>query len=503
MKYLRPITRDLIFALGIFLRVQHLFHFDAARQPFRLGGLFVAFSNEILQNAFRLPLTIPFYSAGGIPFAYPPLAFYVEAALLAIFPRREILLANWLPPLLACLTLLAVYRLLRRIFPQNPGAALTGFFAYAFLPNAFANQIEAAGLAESFGSLALVIFFAASLNFRAAPGWRSALGAGIALALCVLASPGSAIGAAALAVLLGLERIARQPFAVQAWAQVALIALSAAALSAPYWAIVMKNHGRGIFLLPVLAQYETGKQPFLSVLWQNLTAFRVVTDGWAFAWNWGIFLGLLWLLTRGKLALPLAFLTLFSIPRENVWLTALPAALLFAYGLTEALAPLINFPPRRRALSAALLICAFLGISQSLGLVSALERDQQWQLSAAQVDRLAEARALLPPNARVLVLGNDALSEWAPYLLQREVINTQFGLEWQPAEMEDFIRLQSRLDAARSWDEIFAAAAPQGGPLYVLADDKKRLTALARASDFPFTLKLETAELQLGLLEKP
>ncbi|GAB4500792.1 MAG: hypothetical protein Fur0035_03320 [Anaerolineales bacterium] len=502
MRYLRRLPLDLTFLLGILLRVQHLFHLDAAREPFRLGGLFVAFSREILNNGFRLPQTIPFYSAGGIPFAYPPLAFYVEAVLLALFPRREILIANLLPPLMACLTLAAVFLLLKQIFPNNRGALLAGFFAYAFLPNAFANQIEAAGLAESFGSLALVIFFAAALRFRAAPGWQNSLGAGAALALCMLASPGSAIGAAGLSVLLGAEQLLRQRFAARALAQVALIAVSGAALSAPYWALVMKNHGRGIFLLPVLAQYEIGKQPFLSVLLNNLTAFQVTQDGWAFAWNWLIFLGLLWLILRGKPALPLAFLLLFSIPRENVWLMALPAALLFAYGLTEALAALIPPQAGRRALSAALMLLAAWGVLQSFNLVRALERDQQWKLSAAQVERLAEARALLPENAQILILGNEALSEWAPYLLQREVLNTQFGLEWQPNEMEAYISLSARLAAARSWEDIYAAA-PHNGPLYVLADDKKRLTALSRASDFPFTLKLETTELQLGLLGNP
>jgi hypothetical protein len=60
-----------VFALGIGLRVVHLFFVDL-EYPFQYGGLFLEFANQIRAEEYALPATIPFYTDGGIPYAYPP-----------------------------------------------------------------------------------------------------------------------------------------------------------------------------------------------------------------------------------------------------------------------------------------------------------------------------------------------------------------------------------------------------------------------------------------------
>jgi len=501
MKFSEKWTAALLLAAGFYLRLQHLFHIHPAAEPFRLGGLFVAFSRQILQAGFALPHTIPFYSAGGLPFAYPPLAFYLEASLLALWPRGDFLLANLLPPLLACLTLAVFAWGVNRAWPNSPARQLSALFACAFLPNAFSNQIEAAGLAEALGSLALAVYFWAVWQFRLRPNTKNALKTGLALAFCVLSSPGSAIGAAWLTLLLAGEHLLRERLRPQAWMRLSVIALSGAALSAPYWLTVMLRFGRGFFLQPVLAQFAqpSSQSPLQSLLrWSN---FVVVADGWTFGWNLVIFLGLAWSLSRRQAALPAALLGLMLIPRENVWLMALPAALLFGLGFENLLLPLLSPRPLPRLLI--VLPLAVWAALLSLGLAQALEKDQQWRLTAAQAQRMEQARALLPEDALIVVLGNEALMEWAPYLLQRETINTAFGLEWQPAEAEAVNALNARLEQAHSWREIRAALPPLSRPVYILSSEKKRLTALSRGGDFPFTLKFESAEIQLGLLGNP
>ena len=84
--------------VGSFLRVYHLFKVDFVHEPFRLGGLFVEFSEQIAQNGFRFPVTIPYYSEGGIPFAYPPLGFYLAgllASTFGVFGAIRVLLMLW------------------------------------------------------------------------------------------------------------------------------------------------------------------------------------------------------------------------------------------------------------------------------------------------------------------------------------------------------------------------------------------------------------------------
>src|SRR5689334_1152034 len=46
--------------------------------PIGEGGLFVAFSQAILDHGYHLPIAVP-YGGISIPFAYPPAAFYLAA----------------------------------------------------------------------------------------------------------------------------------------------------------------------------------------------------------------------------------------------------------------------------------------------------------------------------------------------------------------------------------------------------------------------------------------
>lgn len=499
----------LILLVGVILRFYHFLRFDFINAPYRLGGLFLAFADQIAANQFRLPETIPFYSEGGIPFAYPPLGFYVEALLLRFFPESRFLIVNLLPPAVSSLALIAFFLLLRSWFGQSQAHIIAGTFAYALLPLAFANQIEAAGLAESFGSLSLVIFFYYVQRQRRKPDWKNAAWVGFALALSVLSSPGSALGAALLAALWGMEMVIKGRHRLYpAIGQVLLAAITGLLLSAPFWMTVMVRHGRGIFILPVLAQYEGSKQGNVAALFEQVFRFSITQDGAAFLWNALIFLGLLSLLLRGSLALPVSFFALFSIPRENTWLVALPAAMLATYGFAYVLAPLLRAAfqhPNRLKTVLGLLLCLFMSgwmVVQSFALSDALTSDNQWKINAEQVRQIEQARLLIPQDASVLVLGNDALLEWAPYLLQREVINTKFGLEWQPAKLEKVTRLNKQLNQANTWDEISLIVHEFSGQteIYILSGDKKYLTSLSRASAIQIRLKSETPEIQLGIL---
>jgi len=77
-------TAIAIMLVGAGLRLYPLIIFPLD-EPFRLSGLFYEFSRQIVLNNFAFPETIPYYSAEGIPFAYPPLSFYVQAILIHLF----------------------------------------------------------------------------------------------------------------------------------------------------------------------------------------------------------------------------------------------------------------------------------------------------------------------------------------------------------------------------------------------------------------------------------
>jgi hypothetical protein len=508
----------LIFIVGIAIRGTHLFLIDLVHEPFRLGGLFVAFADEIAARNFQLPVNIPYYSSGGIPYAYPPLGFYVEAILLQVFPGQIFAVANLLPPLVSILALGLAARFFYR-WAGGCGAdgamrSLLALAAYALLPNAFYNQIDAAGLAEAFGSLALVVYFELLFAYQQNSSLKSALYAGLGLALCVLSSPGSAIGGAFISLALVLDTLISvrwtekfHPYLYLLW-----IGMTGLAISAPYWLSVMLNHGLGIFLTPVGMQYEeSGQAAFLGKLQGSWFTYSVLQQDGVYFWSIAILLGIGWLVWKRNLFLLLAFLALFSIPRENAWVTAFPAALLVAHGLADVLVPTIksmsvsNLLTRTAAMWAAFGLIVLSLLFQSFELVNLQVQDQNWKLKAAQVEGLRRAREIIPPSAQVIVLGNGGLREWAPYLLRREVLNTEFGLEWQPAEYRQIISANKALDEAENWQNVAEAvrSLTNQQQVYVIMDPNHLPPGLDVEDLGPFLVKMNSSDLQVGSLELP
>jgi hypothetical protein len=202
---------------------------------------------------------------------------------------------------------------------------------------------------------------------------------------------------------------------------------------------------------------------------------------------------------------------LFSIPRESVWLIAFPTALLFAYGFADVLLPLVRPAPEwtsavKKYVVIAVSALIMVGLAlQSFALVNALIADQQWRLTRLQIEGVTNAATFIPPQAKVLVLGNDALLEWSPYLLQREVINTKFGLEFQPDKLEKITTLNGKLQTAKTWNDVLSAVTQMNGQsqIYVLSTQKSLLSALNKGSTASFRLKLETPDIQVGILSMP
>lgn len=149
--------------LGTFLRVWHLFVINM-QEPYRLGGLFYEFAQQIVNLQFRLPLIIPYYSQNGLPFAYPPLSFYLEALLIKSFNPPKFALVNILPAVLSVLSLFSFFFLANKVLKKMMLVAAALIF-FATMPNAFTDQIEAGGLAESLGTLVFIWYLYFLCNF--------------------------------------------------------------------------------------------------------------------------------------------------------------------------------------------------------------------------------------------------------------------------------------------------------------------------------------------------
>jgi hypothetical protein len=434
---------------GAVLRISHLFSipFDT---PFHLGGLFYEFSRQIILNHFALPETIPYYSLGGLPFNYPPLGFYLQALVMQLFSPAPFITVNLLPPLITAFSLPVFYWMVKAQ-TSNDGLIIAALFAYALMPAAFINQIEGAGLAEACGTLALLFLLGWLFRFERNPRPAPAILAGVFLGLSVLSSPGSAYGGAIIALLYFFKSVfqdlQRHNFRNSAW--LILTGLISFLVSAPYWLAIIQRHELGGFSTAFLSQQDASallNQVRYLITFKPADMITFVSDEgiFGFLFDWLIFAGLIWAILNKQVFQVVILLAVWLIPREGSWLVAIPAAWLAALGLVHLVLPLIQKafstlgtnkkPPLAPGLLALILILLIIG--NALFALNDLQNQPELLINPEVLKTLNQGRQLIPADAHILVAGNGALREWAPALLEREVLNCEFGLEWQPEELK-------------------------------------------------------------------
>ena len=467
-----------IMLLGAAVRLGHLLVIDL-HLPFHLGGLFAEFAAQIAAHRYALPTTIPFYTPGGIPFAYPPLPFYLEALLIDGLALPKFAVVNALPPLLSTLTLPAFHRLTGEL-GFNSAARLAALLVYAILPGAFLEHLEAAGLAEALGSLAIIVLAAGLARACREDSWRSHALAGLGLALGVLASPGSAY-ASGLMILIAagarLARTARDRLAV-ALGGLALVLAVGAVVASPYWLAVISRHGVQVFWEPWAARHHAY---WAETIWYA-GGFRVsgIPSLYRLPWDGLLLAGLCYGLVRRRWALAAWLLAFLAVPQERGWITPIPAALLAGLALADLVGRRRNPSPgagrRRRAIVLAGLAVLGGGYALAADILTIQGKlaDANGILTADDMAAMEWARQTTPPDAAFVVLPfKAAIAEWTPHLARRTVLNMRYGAEWQPAENDRIEALNAALGQCEDldcWRRSLRAFGYPGERVYLLLD---------------------------------
>jgi 4-amino-4-deoxy-L-arabinose transferase-like glycosyltransferase len=498
--------------LGILLRTWHLFFISFAA-PFHLGGLYYEFSRQIIVNNFALPHNIPFYSPGGLPFVYPPLSFYIQAIVLKFFSPSNFLTVDLLPPLLTALSVPLFYWMIVR-FTEDPRLQAAALFAFAFMPSAFVNQIEGAGLAEACGTLALLAYLGILFNFLKKPGLLNAFIAGIFLGLSVLSSPGSAYGAVIILLiffLVGLwKNIKDRSFRISAL--LLMTALTGLVISSPYWLTIILHGELGIFVNAFFSQHANGailNQIRYLITFKPADMILFVSDEgvYGFLFDWLILAGLIWAVLNKNGMTVVLFFSFWLIPRLGSWLVAIPGALLAGLGIVYLIWPLFQKafsnhkvgqnPPLMPGILLLMLVLVIIA-SPILAVHDMLNR-VELQFTPEKVAALRAEQTVIPSDAHVLVVGNGSLIEWAPALLQREVVNCQFGLEWKPKDLQEVYRINDALamhDLAKAMAIIHAYT---GDTMVWLVGEPALFTKLAAVNDPSLVVAIQDQSSELVL----
>ena len=458
---------SLLFALAI-----RWPYFVRSDFPLGDGGMFLAMTQDLVSSHLALPQQTS-YNAEAIPYAYPPLAFYVLAGLHTLLGTDLLALDRWLPLAANLASVLGVVVLARAVLPAGPARVL-GPIIFALLPRSYEWLIMGGGITRSLGYLLAIACLVQAVALARAPSWRRlgvcALLAGLALA-AHLEEGLFALYSAALA-LVCLRRDGR------AVVLGAAIGLGALLLSAPWWASVVLHHGLG----PFQAASHTGGWSMPATLLAAVGDFLAPASvPLGLVGSLGL-LGAALCLVRGQLFLPLWLGAIFVLtPRSGPSEGVLPLALLAGLATADVVLPGLRSAasprrtarhlrrltwaqaPRVRQVGASLGVLALLGGAVSIGPHLQLDPHTLDNLQPDERAAMAWVADHTAPDARFLVLSStwswedDQAAEWFPVLAGRQSVLTPQGAEWLPDQLHARkVCLFQKVRDLASWDRGLA-----------------------------------------------
>ena len=487
--------------VGILVRVA-----PVATHPFPLndGGMFYVMVRDLQQAGFALPYAST-YNDLHIPFAYPPLGFYIVglAASVTHIPLTE--LFRWEPLLFSLLTLPVFWLIADALLPTR-FHALVATFAFALLPRAYEWSIAGGGVTRSPGFLfGMLAFYFALRMFRSGKP-RHVLATAVTSGLTLLTHPeaalATAVGIAVLFLLLCRSR--------KSLYQAVLAGLGALLVASPWLAVVLLRFGPRV----LLSAGGTGPNAVAGTF--SLLLFDFTGEPfWHILAGLGL-LGLVYQLSKHNHLLPAWLVVAFIVDSRGAsTYTAVPLALLIAVGLVDVVLAAVSRGPHEWAhrdlwpksvlsqrFAAGLLAATFaLTLTSSL-LLQADTGGPVHALSPANVAAMQWVNTHVPAGSPFVVVSganwwNDATSEWFPAIAGHPSVATQQGYEWiglaawqrqsdSAAALQECAR--SGLTCIEAWSHTY------GEPLAYLYLPKGHLLGPLSPSDCCTALRQELAQ---------
>ena len=387
------------------------------------AGLYLKIADTIAANGYAPPAEISGYTADGVPFAYPPLQFFLLAVLLDL-GADPVALAQFVPAVGVLAALVPVYLLTRDYAGSRPAGAAAGV-AVALNPQLLQWHVSAGGLVRAFAfCYALLAIYAGYHAF--AHGSRRALAVGaLAFGATVLTHPTYSLFVVVTYLLLWAVR---DPSFV-GLLRGAAVGFGGAVVASPWLLWVTSTHG--IDVLTGAAGTHGGVGGGLATIGFSATLLPLLGAAY-----------LLWVRREWFLAAwALAAELLFAQPRFAFTVGSVVAGVA-AVDVARRLPALdgrVSLPSlgavnRREVAAAACLLLASVAGGTYLAHEMTLTGDPSSPefLDGADVEAMAWAESETRPDATFVVLGDAA--EWFPALADRTILVGPWGVEWYGPE---------------------------------------------------------------------
>jgi hypothetical protein len=432
-----------------------------AEFPRNDGGMFAVMIQEVVDAGFALP-TATSYNGANIPFAYPPLGFYLGAVLVRALGVSPVAVLIWLP-LLANLASLVAFCFVARAFTRPAASMVMASALFPLLPFTWHWQVMGGGLTRSLGFCLSLWALVPIWTFLGGRGRAAGWSAIVLSSITVLSHPESAVflGAATLVFIL-LRGLRAATLAAGL-----LLAAGVGALTCPWWLTVMVRHGPSVFLRAG-GKVEWSLGSVTSMMWFPITVEGNITSILILA-----VIGLFVELAARRLLLPCLLLATLLVPRLAPRQATIPLALLAGVALGELILPgLRSIALRRRpdepegeegegraaalwrrwSRAAGAAGCALLvvhTVALRLAVILAEEATTPF-VTREERQALGWVSESTPASASFVVVtsadswAEDPISEWFPALARRVSLATPQGSEW--LARSEYVRRYSLYD---------------------------------------------------------
>ena len=410
--------------------------------PLNDGALFYTMTEEVQQAQYILPYYTS-YNQAEIPFAYPPLSFYLAALLSHITALPLIDFFRILPLVISTLTIPVVY-LISRFFISSKTACFFAALSFAVLPKSYEWLIMGGGLTRSLGFLFALLATYAALRFFTSRSNKLFLLTSIFLTLTILSHPEMTLFAVLNLLLLAFRKKNRMKNIFAACG----ILMAGVVFSAPWWGVIIFRHG----FTPFMAAASTG-------LW-SVKGLLLFLELYIFAEGslltlvgvLGLF-GFFYCLIRREIFIPLWLLVLFIvIPRSAETLATIPLAILsgvcfslllpyFSKSLSlNSKGKIARAQPHDYRGPLFLLIFLFTYFVMSNIMFQFSDESSLTSLSREDLKAMDWIRNHTVKTDRFLVLSEEQYyqwgiskrAEWFPAITKRQSMMTMQGSEWLP-----------------------------------------------------------------------
>jgi hypothetical protein len=394
------------------------------------GGMFAVMVEDLKTSQYSLPIFTS-YNHLTIPFAYPPLGFYLGRIASDLFGWSAPEALRWVAAFFASLSVLAFYLVALRLLGNKYHAVISTLF-FAFLPRAFSTYIWGGGITRAPGQFFMLLAIAAVIrlyqeNRREDIVWAGLFG-GLAVMSHLEAALHTFISAIFFWIMLSRSRTG--------FINSVMVGVIVLIVSTPWWATVIRHHG----IEPLLNAAQAGSN-VLSIF--HLVFFAFTGETYATLIAVLGLIGIAYRLLHRDYLLPLWMAIPFLLEGRNAaGVAVIPLAMLASVGLVNvvfvAMKPNVKdeasrdeqISPVERNIFLYLLLYLVFSTYQ-FGL----------QLSSATLyppDRTAMnwVQENTPVDSRFLVLTGtssvscDSVLEWFPALADRHSIFTVQGTEW-------------------------------------------------------------------------